>query len=512
MTEDNVMRRAILILMLVSTFGAINGCLNDVEEVPLDYSGVEIPAPEGLMARVADGTVELEWIAVATAARYRVYRTTIYSEKPTRVAETQDTTYTDTDLVNGRAYYYSVSTVTAENIEGPRSDAIVAVPSVHSVIINGGLQYTNSRDVTLSLTAPPTTALMMIGRESDLSDGTWETFAATRSWRLNEGDGTKYVYARFQDGSGGISPVVSDSITLDTYAEIDYLDMALEDDPLPPGGSAYFAMHAVGNESGGEAAVTIEGTSLQIILEDKGYGAYEKVYTFPSSVRGTDLIVNGHFKDQAGNVADPFELEETLSFTDPPDSVYLYPATDSTVSSISLLWDTYDGDHFQSYKLYRDTMSGVDSTKRLVTTMYSVNQSTYTDNGLIENETYYYRIYVVNDLDEMKGSNEREASTYDAIPTAVVLDPPSSIGENRLTLTWSRNNDTDFLYYRVYFDTLSVVSLDSEALQPYITLQDSNFIDHTGIDTTAHTYYYRVYVFDNGLKSRGSNEVNTAGE
>ncbi len=507
------MKKGLAIVLVMLTLGWINGCLNDVEEVHLDYSNVDIPAPEGLKAGVTDGTVRLEWRSVPVADRYRVYRTTIFSEEPTRIAEIVDTTYTDTDLVNGRAYYYSVSTVTGDNVEGRRSDGIVAVPSIHTVMINSGLEFTNDRDVVLSLTAPPTTSLMMIGRNPDLTGGIWETFSATRSWRLSERDGEKYVYASFQDEGGAISPVVSANIILDTHAAILQVSVDAET-PIPTGGSAIFGMDVDEGETGGEAWIRIGGTSLQIILFDEGDGIYTADYTFPVSIRGTDLTVTGYFIDQAGNQAVPFEMEGTISFTDPPPPVNLIGATDSTVSSITLLWETYSGDHFQSYRLYRDSLSGVDNLDRLVTTIYNENQSNYTDNGLIEGKTYYYRIYVVNDLDEMSGSNEVEASTFDAFPDPVVLDSLSAIGDYRLTLTWSRNNNTDFESYRIYrTEDIPGVTLElPSVLIGTITEREITHFDDKGIDNTAHTYYYRVYVFDSSGKYSRSNEMSTEGQ
>lgn len=506
------MKKILAIAAVIMMLGPVNGCLNDVEEVQLDYAGLDIPAPSGITAQVGDGTVYLVWRSVPDAASYRIYRSSAVSAEPVRIAQTADTAHTDDGLVNGRVYYYSISSVNGDGVEGKRSDEIAAVPSIHSVIINGGLLYTNSRDVVLSLTAPPTTALMMIGRDASFTGAVWETFSSTRSWRLNEGDGQKSVYAKFQDQGGAISPVVSASITLDTYAEIESLEM-IADIPLAPGGSARFTMDIVDLEIGGEAAVTIEGTSLQIILEDLGDGTYETVYTFPTSTRGTDMTVTGWFKDQAGNQAVPLEIDETLSFTDPPESVYLHPVADSTVSSISLRWDTYAGDYFRSYKLYRDTEPGVDNTSRIVSTISNINTSTYTDAGLIEHRTYYYRIYVVNDLDEMTGSNERVAHTFDAYPTAVILDSLSAIGDDRLTLTWSKNTNTDFHSYRIYYSLTPGVTLESPSigLQPWITDRDSTYFDHTGIDNINETYYYRVYVFDDGGKFSRSNEMSTEG-
>ena len=42
--------------------------------------------------------------------------------------------------------------------------------------------------------------------------------AATLPWTLTPGDGTKTVYAQDRDADGNLSPVVSDTIVLDTTA------------------------------------------------------------------------------------------------------------------------------------------------------------------------------------------------------------------------------------------------------------------------------------------------------
>jgi hypothetical protein len=276
-------------------------------------------------------------------------------------------------------------------------------------------------------------------------------------------------------------------------------------------------MRVGSDETGGEAWVGIEGFSLQIPLFDDGNGGdpipgdgvYETSYRLPLYVRGYDLTVTGNFMDAAGNRATSYEMDEMISFTDPPDPVYLFGAVDSTTSSITIRWEPSEEEHFTSYRIYRDTSSGVDEiADRLVTTISSVSQSTFTDQNLMEGETYYYRVFVVNDIDETAGSNERAASTFDAYPDPVVLDSLSAIGNNRLTLTWSRNNNSDFEEYRVYRSTTPGVT-EVSLLVKTIDEREITFLDDTGLDTQTNHYYYRVYVVDRGGKSSRSNEMST---
>ncbi|HER43614.1 MAG TPA: hypothetical protein ENO08_04055 [Candidatus Eisenbacteria bacterium] len=502
---------------MILAFSALSyGCLNDIEEVPLESASTEIAAPAGLSARVSDGTVHLAWSPVPDAVSYRLYRSAGQPDDPARIAETADTCYTDANLVNGRVYYYSAAAVLDGPIEGPQSDQIPAVPSVYSIMINGGTEVTGSRSVTLELTGPSTTALMKIGHDPDLAGAVWESYASTRGWLLEEGDGLKTVYALFQDAGGATSPVTSVSITLDTYAEITDLDIS-GTPPFEPGATLHFIMKVADGETGGEAWVRIEGFSLQIPLFDDGNGGdpaaedglYETSYRMPISIRGYDLAVTGEFQDAAGNRAIPYEMEESISFTDPPEPVYLFGSIDSTTSSITMRWEPSEEEHITGYRIYRDTSSGVDeAADLLVTTITGPAQSTFTDRELMEGETYYYRVFVVNDLDETAGSNEKAASTFDAYPDPVLLDSLSSIGDDRLTLTWSRNDNTDFAEYRIHRSTSPGVT-ESSLLVATIAERDITFFDDSGLDTEANIYYYRVYVFDRGGNSSRSNEMST---
>ncbi len=81
------------------------------------------------------------------------------------------------------------------------------------VRINGGADYTTSRLVVLTLGAVDGSGVTgMRIRNSGEAFGAWEAFAASRSWTLPEGGGTKTVLVQFRDGLGNISAEVSDSI------------------------------------------------------------------------------------------------------------------------------------------------------------------------------------------------------------------------------------------------------------------------------------------------------------
>jgi hypothetical protein len=89
-----------------------------------------------------------------------------------------------------------------------------------SVVINGGDAATNDPNVTLDLSgaADSQTGVeaMRISTDGVMDAEPFVPFAASAPATLAAGDGTKTVLAQFRNGAGMLSPVVSDTIVLDT--------------------------------------------------------------------------------------------------------------------------------------------------------------------------------------------------------------------------------------------------------------------------------------------------------
>lgn len=84
------------------------------------------------------------------------------------------------------------------------------------ILINEGAVTTNNRQVTLILDASDA-ATVEIFNEDELetfTEGTVLPYAATISWQLSEGNGTKRVLVAFRDDIGNSSAFFSDRITL----------------------------------------------------------------------------------------------------------------------------------------------------------------------------------------------------------------------------------------------------------------------------------------------------------
>ncbi|MBC8197012.1 MAG: carboxypeptidase-like regulatory domain-containing protein [Candidatus Marinimicrobia bacterium] len=93
-------------------------------------------------------------------------------------------------------------------------------------------------------------------------------------------------------------------------------------------------------------------------------------------------------------------------------------------------------------------------------------------------------------------------------PTAVVLTDPSNITTNSMTLAWSRNYDSDFAAYRLYYSTSPAVT-ENSSLATTITDNNTNSYTVTGLSNST-TYYFKVYVMDTAQMTTGSNVVSAS--
>ncbi|MDQ6423632.1 alpha-amylase family glycosyl hydrolase [Paenibacillus sp. LHD-117] len=89
---------------------------------------VTVPKVQQVSATGGNGEVVLAWEQVEGATRYNVYRAAIEGGALTFAGEANGLTWSDTDVENGKKYYYTVTAVTASG-ESPLSDYASATPS-----------------------------------------------------------------------------------------------------------------------------------------------------------------------------------------------------------------------------------------------------------------------------------------------------------------------------------------------------------------------------------------------
>ena len=203
----------------------------------------------------------------------------------------------------------------------------------------------------------------------------------------------------------------------------------------------------------------------------------------------------------------------TLSPPDPeiPTQVSLYAPIDRTMTSISLMWSENDDDDFHSYTVHRGSAPGVTVDTGMFLVEYTdPEQVNFTDGSVSESTTYYYRVLVTDDDGLSSLSNEMAATTLSPpepeAPTRVALYPPTEVTTTSLTLSWSQNDDEDFLAYEVLVsEEPGITEFTGPPLLVTVDQEEIHFT-HYGLEAS-QTRYYRIMVTNvEGLFSL-SNEI-----
>ncbi len=162
-----------------------------------------------------------------------------------------------------------------------------------------------------------------------------------------------------------------------------------------------------------------------------------------------------------------------------------------------LNWEAVDG--ADTYRVYRDTSSGIDVSSSALDT--GIDQTSYTD-GTAENGTEY--VYAVSAVASEGGeSAESDASgEAEAIPFAAPSGLAGTSGDSEVTLSWDGAAGADT--YNVYRSTSSTSGAEGEPLATGVA--ETSYADTDAKNGTK--YYYRVTsVNPSGAESDASSEV-----
>jgi hypothetical protein len=88
-----------------------------------------------------------------------------------------------------------------------------------SLLVDGGAQVTNRREVTLTLAFSDTgtgVGGLQLANERAFPSSGWADGIPTQAWQLTPGDGIKTVYGRVRDRAGNRSAVAAGTIRLDS--------------------------------------------------------------------------------------------------------------------------------------------------------------------------------------------------------------------------------------------------------------------------------------------------------
>ena len=255
-----------------------------------------------------------------------------------------------------------------------------------------------------------------------------------------------------------------------------------------------------------EAPATVDSSSF---LVDMIYNQSTTSYEDKNLKEDTEYNYRVYVFDDGGKATGSNTAKGKTNLNEPPTAVTLLPPSPvgNTLNSLYLSWSKNVDNDFASYRIYRtDAPQNVDSTSFLVNIIYNQNTTNYEDKNLKENTEYNYRVYVFDSGGKATGSNTEKGKTNaNQPPKPVILTQPVVIDSTTLRLNWSQNDDLDFKYYSIYRSGSSPV--DTLAA-PIAIINNRYSLQYYDADLTKNkTYFYRVFVTDEGGMSSGSNEA-----
>jgi fibronectin type 3 domain-containing protein len=199
----------------------------------------------------------------------------------------------------------------------------------------------------------------------------------------------------------------------------------------------------------------------------------------------------------------------SITLTVPMESVSLFvlaPASSAPAApggltaapadaKVTLSWNAAAG--AASYKVYRGTASGAETLVQS-----GVAGTTYTDTGVTNGTTYYYKVSAVNAAGESPLSAEVSATPQVAAPAAPSNLSATPASTSQINLTWTDNsaNETGFVVERATNSTFSA-GLTTVSLGTNVTSYSA-----TGL-TAGTTYWFRVRATNAAGASANSNVV-----
>jgi fibronectin type 3 domain-containing protein len=322
--------------------------------------------------------------------------------------------------------------------------------------------------------------------------------SGTGSWSITGGvqtDGVYVLQARATDEAANVSPLSSSvTVTVDSTPPASLVTS-------PASGATVSGTVSVA-ASASDATSGVASVAFQVDGVTQATDTTAP-YTFAWNSAG---VANGQHTlkevatDVAGNQSTSSVNVNVQNGATVPDAPTLSSATAGS-GNVALAWSapTSDGGSaITGYKVYRGTSSGGEP---ILTTLGNV--TSWTDNGVTNGTTYYYKVTAVNAIGEGPASSELSATPQAAAaaPGAPTLNSAAA-GNATVALAWSApasNGGSAINGYKVYRGTSS----GGETL--LTTLGNVTSWTDNGV-TNGTTYYYKVTALNSVGESAASNE------
>lgn len=143
--------------------------------------------------------------------------------------------------------------------------------------------------------------------------------------------------------------------------------------------------------------------------------------------------VDGSFSERTTSIAVDSDLN--LDNLILPKGIKVYEPNNVTDETLLLNWSPTDAPDFREYKVYQHNTSGLDETTgTLIHVSTSINDTSFSVKDLNPLTDYYFRVYVMNDLGRLGGSNIVSTTT---INKEVIFNGNFELIENGYPVGWS---------------------------------------------------------------------------
>jgi fibronectin type 3 domain-containing protein len=429
-------------------------------------------APTGLTATAGNAQVGLGWTASSGATSYNIYRgTTANGQSATPIATgITGTSYTNTGLTNGTTYYYKVAAVNASGTSAYSNEAS-ATPASGG---GGGATVANS-----SFETPVT--------------GSYIYNPAGATWVFTGNGGIQRNGSAFS-GTAAVAP--------------DGVQTAF----LQSNGTAGAMSQSVNFGTAGSYTITFKAARrystiqpIQVKVDSTVVGTYtpstnnfETITTASVTVTAGSHTITFTATDGTGDKA-TFIDQVSIAGGGGGGSAPAAPTGLSATAGnaqVALSWTASPG--ATSYNVYRGTTAGGQSATPIAT---GITGTTYTNTGLTNGTTYYYKVAAVNASGTSAYSNEANATpavggTAPGAPASLT----ATAGNALVNLTWPASSGATS--YEVYRGTSS----NGQNSTPIASGITGTSYSNTGL-TNGTTYYYKVKAVNTYGSSGYSNEA-----
>jgi fibronectin type 3 domain-containing protein len=446
------------------------------------------PAPSNVqLTSVTDGSINFTWDAINDASGYNIYRSSSVDGIYTRINSSMITqvSYADTGLSSNTNYHYKVSAVT-DDIESAQS-SVLSVATLLPVPEN--LRITVVTDISVSLAWNTVTGASGYNvYRSESEDGIYTKINSLLITAVSYTDTgvspeTNYYYNICAVSSEGVEGIRSNTVSVATpISAPDNLRVTSVTD-----NGISLAWNTVNNASG-----------YNIYRSNSVNGTYTKL--------NSSLITNVTYAD-TGLVSNTGYYYKVSVMVDGVESIHSNAISGTTLLSapvnlrviavtdvsVSLEWNTVT--RASGYNVYRcDSENG--SYTRVNSSM--ITAVSYTNTGVSQNTTYYYRVYAVS-----SGGIEGIPST--AVSAATLRSAPgnfraTSATESSVSLAWNTvDNASGYNVYRSNSVNGTYTKLNSSLIP------DTSYTN-TGLSSNT-SYYYKVSVVVDDVESVQSGAI-----